>query len=1235
MASVKVAVRVRPINKRERDMDCKVIIKMENKKTTIKNPGLESDSKDFSYDHSYWSVDSKDKHFTNQSQVFSDLGMDVIDSAFQGYNACIFAYGQTGAGKSYTMMGCQDAYGLIPRICETMYSRMQSEQEENKNKVEFKTEVSYLEIYNERVRDLLRSTPKKGDAYNLKVREHPKDGPYVQDLSKHIVSKYSDIEKLMDVGNNNRTTASTNMNDTSSRSHAIFTINFTQAKFYTDMPSETVSKMHLVDLAGSERANSTGATGQRLKEGANINKSLVTLGTVISALAEASTNEHNTPRSKKLFIPYRDSVLTWLLKDSLGGNAKTIMIAAISPADVNYAETISTLRYANRAKNIINKPTVNEDANVKLIRELREEIESLRTMLHTVNPELATTESIAQEKNITAKLQKNEAQVEQLYKEWNNKWKETHKIMEEKALAFRREGFGIKMESDLPHLICIDDDILSTGVTLYHLNEGRTHVGKDDAKVKQDIVLRGPGIESEHCILESIECLVTLHPIAEECYVNGKQVVKPLRLSQGAVVLLGKTNMFRFNHPGEAAKLRQKFASVDNLASVVPTKELEKPSYLFYNAGMEMERRYHEEAKDLERRRKELEDKQEQDAKMIEQARFELENLQNERAVAAEEQKRIMEETEKRLEMQRKHLDDLKLEQDQAKENAQRELHELKKRIQQEQEVEKVKFDEEMKKLLQLQEVQQKSVKDKEEMLAKQKAEMEKELVNQREMIEKQRNEVVRLQEEYEVSRQTAANEMDNTRGKDGAENSEESGEARDKADELRSKLETLEAEYDELSKEAHKEIQVAKNNLKKAEMETLQGKVGLMEGKMALQKHWKQLESLQTKHKKKQEEVQCKIREIRGKLEKAEVVEEEELMNQERSILARRQARKKVEEATQKLMEMESKSKKISKTESIAQNKDLLDWQNKEEVQEMQEERKILMELLSKHQVALVKASQLVTETKTKLESHVQNETTVLGPVREQLVTYEREMEPLKKLEEQLERQCQELDKDTKERKKVLYKQRKRINLLEKQHAQNTGQEGLEDEELEDYQREREAELELIHREKAVLHEMEERYRKEQKHAELDIGEKCQDLERKKTELSDKIDDQRKKLSELVAVHDETKEYIEAELNGRKEILKLSKEKVVKDKKELAKLDMKQQKTATKAAEELFMMAEVLEKELAESGKKEELAKIKDHRRKLQELDRQLRLAERKERFTSPAADGMTGADGQQCVIL
>ena len=176
------------------------------------------------------------------------------------------------------MMGSEHDRGLIPRICESMFHEM-------KEGTTYKVEVSYLEIYNERVKDLL----KKNSSHNLKVREHPSQGPYVQDLSRHLVLEYKDIMRLMEQGNDLRTTASTNMNDTSSRSHAIFTIFFVQAGYLSGMPYETESKIHLVDLAGSERANATGASGQRLKEGAHINKSLVTLGSVISALAEAGS----------------------------------------------------------------------------------------------------------------------------------------------------------------------------------------------------------------------------------------------------------------------------------------------------------------------------------------------------------------------------------------------------------------------------------------------------------------------------------------------------------------------------------------------------------------------------------------------------------------------------------------------------------------------------------------------------------------------------------------------------------------------------------------------------------------------------------------------------------------------------------------------------------------------------------------------------------------------------------
>ncbi|KAF4525893.1 hypothetical protein B566_EDAN013142, partial [Ephemera danica] len=199
MASVKVAVRVRPFNQRELDMGAKSVIQMDGKRTRIMNTkmnqsGSSTDQstnreryKDFTFDHSYWSFDSADPHFASQEQVFADLGTDVVDSAFEGYNACVFAYGQTGSGKTFTMMGSVESQGLIPRICKTLFSRMQAGQECGGQS--YRVDVSYLEIYNERVKDLLSREP----THSLRVREHPRHGPYVQELSHHLVTDYAHI----------------------------------------------------------------------------------------------------------------------------------------------------------------------------------------------------------------------------------------------------------------------------------------------------------------------------------------------------------------------------------------------------------------------------------------------------------------------------------------------------------------------------------------------------------------------------------------------------------------------------------------------------------------------------------------------------------------------------------------------------------------------------------------------------------------------------------------------------------------------------------------------------------------------------------------------------------------------------------------------------------------------------------------------------------------------------------
>jgi hypothetical protein len=318
------------------------------------------EEKSFTFDNSFWSHDTDDEHYATQEDVYDSLGEEFLDHNFEGYHTCIFAYGQTGSGKSYTMMGTPEHPGLIPRTCEDLFERIAAAQDETPN-ISYNVRVSYFEVYNEHVRDLLVPIIPHQPPYYLKIRESPTEGPYVKDLTEVPVRSLHEIIRYMRVGDNNRTTASTKMNDTSSRSHAVFTIMLKQIHhdLDTDETTERSSRIRLVDLAGSERAKSTEATGARLREGSNINKSLTTLGRVIAALADPKQQRRPGRKDNSTsVVPYRDSILTWLLKDSLGGNSKTAMIACIAPSD--YEETLSTLRYADQAKRIRTRAVVNQ-----------------------------------------------------------------------------------------------------------------------------------------------------------------------------------------------------------------------------------------------------------------------------------------------------------------------------------------------------------------------------------------------------------------------------------------------------------------------------------------------------------------------------------------------------------------------------------------------------------------------------------------------------------------------------------------------------------------------------------------------------------------------------------------------------------------------------------------------------------------------------------------------------------
>ncbi|XP_023696942.1 kinesin-like protein KIF3B isoform X2 [Paramormyrops kingsleyae] len=361
--SVKVVVRCRPMNEKEKAANFERVVSIDVKlgQVSVKNPRgtAQEHPKVFTFDSVYdWN--------SKQVELYDETFRSLVESVLLGFNGTIFAYGQTGTGKTYTMEGVRndpERRGVIPNSFEHIFTHISRSQNQ-----QYLVRASYLEIYQEEIRDLLS----KDQTRRLELKERPDTGVYVKDLSSFVTKSVKEIEHVMNVGNQNRSVGATNMNEHSSRSHAIFVITIECSEIGLDGENHIrVGKLNLVDLAGSERQTKTGAQGERLKEATKINLSLSALGNVISALVDG----------KSTHIPYRDSKLTRLLQDSLGGNAKTVMVANIGPASYNVEETLTTLRYSNRAKNIKNKPRVNEDPKDALLREFQEEIARLKEQL--------------------------------------------------------------------------------------------------------------------------------------------------------------------------------------------------------------------------------------------------------------------------------------------------------------------------------------------------------------------------------------------------------------------------------------------------------------------------------------------------------------------------------------------------------------------------------------------------------------------------------------------------------------------------------------------------------------------------------------------------------------------------------------------------------------------------------------------------------------------------------------
>uniref|UniRef100_A0AAX7VW16 Kinesin-like protein KIF14 n=1 Tax=Astatotilapia calliptera TaxID=8154 RepID=A0AAX7VW16_ASTCA len=532
-SAVTVAVRVRPFSARlvEKAEKSSQVIFMNGQETVVQHPESKQ-SYSFTYDFSFCSVDASDSNFACQQTVYETLAKPLLLRAFEGFNTCLFAYGQTGSGKSYTMMGFEEEVGVIPKFCHELFSKLAS----IKSEVKCHVEMSYFEVYNEKIHDLLvtREEPNQR-TMPLRVREHPVHGPYVG---------------WLELGNKQRATAATGMNDKSSRSHSVFTLVMTQTKTELVEGEEhdhsITSRINLIDLAGSERCHSAQTSGDRLREGASINKSLLTLGKVISALSEQALTK------KKVFIPYRDSVLTWLLKESLGGNSKTAMIATLSPAGSNVEESLSTLRYAQQARTIINVAKVNEDTNAKLIRELKAEVEKLlaaQMSSQGVEPERVRLfqQEISTLKN---KLCQQEREMIEANRAWREKLEQAEIRKREETKELQKAGVTFKVDNRLPNLVNLNEDPQLSEMLLYMIKEGRTTVGKSNSS--HDIQLTGALIADQHCVISNIHDTVSIIPMENaKTFVNGNLISESTVLHHGDRVILGGDHYFRFNHPAE------------------------------------------------------------------------------------------------------------------------------------------------------------------------------------------------------------------------------------------------------------------------------------------------------------------------------------------------------------------------------------------------------------------------------------------------------------------------------------------------------------------------------------------------------------------------------------------------------------------------------------------------------------------------------------------------------------
>ncbi|XP_058962801.2 kinesin-like protein KIF16B isoform X1 [Pocillopora verrucosa] len=984
-ANVRVAVAVRPLSENEQENGDECVVWTQNDEIRVLNPDS-GHEKLFKFDYTFCNLPTELAE--PQEKILEDVGKFLLSSCFNGYNTCVFSYGACGSGKSFIMYGSDKVQGLTPWICQSLFKRAS----DYKDDTSFRAEVSFLEIHKEFVKDLLGRRRNWQDS--LRVREHRELGVYVDKLTKHIVSDVSEALGLIDKGKKNRSICSRSSNSFASGSHTIFTLRFTQARLEDGLPCEMVSVIQLVDLAGSKSIHDE--CTDNCSTAADVDKSLMTLERVMSSLACPDSESSNSAT-----VPYKDSALTWILKDCFGGNCQTVMVAAVSPAASSHNETLNTLRFANQAKNIMNVPKVNEDANVKLIKELQFEIQTLKTRLKSGN----VPSSLGVDK-AEKKLQENEDLMKRLTGIWEDKWSKTQKLIEERALAVTELGSALKFETDEPHFVSLGGGRLSIGVTLCPIKRGKTVIGVATETCKPDIQLRGKGIEPEHCTVEYNGDAVVLYPKANLCSVDGIPISEPTRLPQGCMICLGKSNYFRFNHPREAKRIKE--SNPGNRFSIVPDQY-----YPDVELAIEQYKRDKKERDRLEKENERLLSLENEYKEAVERIEFEKSQLEEER--------------QKLQEMEQQHKEAVESFEDEIAVQI-KELERQREELQH--------FEEEKEKLAMLQEKYEENVKKQElerankekkrqqeyERLKTMKAKLEGE-----EGTEKERVAIEELRQQLALQELNSLEEELQTYERQQLD-SELIEEERKKLDEMKERQSVV---IKQLEEELNAQIKMLKEEREKENNKIEQEKQRIQLLEKQQQEVLKQIELERQRLDQEREEERRRLQQERERLDK---LEEERMELLENAAREQEQEKQMIESEKKRLVELEEKHAQAMKEieDAMISKQDKMERERQIEFEFFETEQLLLEELEQKQREAAEQLDREREIIRQQFEKEREEE-------RKQVEGEQRRLQELQIQQQETLRQAEEerrrLQAELKSQRELMQKEKSRLVNLEKEY--------------------------------------------------------------------------------------------------------------------------------------------------------------------------------------------------------